>query len=246
MKIGITERGDAGIDFSWCNKLSQVDGAIIITKKLSEKFIEKILSAAKPVILHCSCTGWGGSWLEPNNPSYQNQLEMLKSLINKGFPAKNVVIRVDPIFPTSEGIQRACNVLDYVISEKIPVSRIRISIYDEYRHAKERIIASGHPAFYPNSFYAPKKMTDNVISALSAYPFTFETCAEDFLSANSNKFISKGCVSEHDLSIMNLKVPEDMTENMQNRKGCHCLSCKTELLERKTQCPNRCLYCYWK
>lgn len=40
MKIGITERGDAGIDFSWFDKLMEpgrtgFDGAVLITKKLS-------------------------------------------------------------------------------------------------------------------------------------------------------------------------------------------------------------------
>ena len=56
MKIGVTERGDAGIDFSWYDKLDTVSGAIIITKKISDAFIDKILTASKPIILHCTCT----------------------------------------------------------------------------------------------------------------------------------------------------------------------------------------------
>ena len=246
MKIGITERGDAGINFAWYDKLNQVDGAIIITKKLSETFIDKILSASKPVILHCSCTGWGGTWLEPNNPTYREQLDMLSQLIQRGFPASNVVLRIDPIFPTTEGIARVCNVLNHVLAENLPISRIRISVYDEYKHAKERILAAGHSAFYPGTFYAPKEMMQNTIAALSKYPFVFETCAEDFLSTQSNQFISAGCISTRDLAIMNIPYDASMTENPQNRKGCHCLSCKTELLEIRGQCPNGCLYCYWR
>ena len=34
-KIGITERGDAGLDVSWVGKLDAVDGAVVITKCLS-------------------------------------------------------------------------------------------------------------------------------------------------------------------------------------------------------------------
>lgn len=246
MKIGITERGDAGIDFSWYNKLSTVDGAVIITKKLSDAFNNKLLTASKPVILHCTCTGWGGSWLEPNVNDYRTQLDYLTKLINAGFPAERIVLRVDPIIPTEEGLRRARAVLDYVLDNNIPVSRIRFSIYDEYNHVKERLRSLGHDSFYNGSFYAPKFMMDDVISTLSKYPFTFETCAEDALAAKSDKFISTGCVSLTDIALMQLPAPSSLTENMQNRRGCHCLSCKTELLTSKTQCPNGCVYCYWK
>lgn len=246
MKIGITERGDAGIDFSWHDKLDKVDGAVIITKKLSDKFNEKLLTASKPVILHCTCTGWGGSWLEPNVQDFKTQLNYLTKLIDAGFPTENVVLRIDPIIPTEEGVNRAKAVLDYVLENKIPVSRIRFSIYDEYNHVKDRLLALGKDPFYGKSFYAPTYMTNLVIITLAKYPFVFETCAEDILASKSNKFISKGCVSSTDLEIMNLEVPESLLENMQNRNGCHCLSCKTELLTSRAQCPNGCVYCYWK
>ena len=32
MKIGITEYGDAGLDFRWVKKLPKLDGAILISK----------------------------------------------------------------------------------------------------------------------------------------------------------------------------------------------------------------------
>ena len=44
MRIGITERGDAGIDFMWEKKLSAVDGAILITKSLNKTFLQKVLA----------------------------------------------------------------------------------------------------------------------------------------------------------------------------------------------------------
>lgn len=246
MKIGITERGDAGIDFSWHQNLSTVDGAIIITKKMSDRFNELMLSASKPVILHCDCTGWGGTWLEPNIHDYKTQLAYLKKLIDAGFPSNRIVLRIDPIIPTEEGIRRACDVLDYVISENIPISRIRCSIYDEYNHVKDRLRAIGKEPFYNGTFYAPLSMMDDVITAFSNYPFTFETCAEDMVAARSDKFIAVGCVSLTDFNLMGLEPPTSMHENGQNRRGCHCLTNKTELLSRRAQCPNGCLYCYWK
>lgn len=44
---------------------------------------------------------------------------------------------------------------------------------------------------------------------------------------------------------MGLPVPDAGT-NPQGRGGCLCLSCKTELLTCRAQCPHGCLYCYWK
>ena len=43
MKIGITERGDAGLNFDWRDKLPSVDGAVLITKCLNDDFIEAVL-----------------------------------------------------------------------------------------------------------------------------------------------------------------------------------------------------------
>ena len=114
MKIGITERGDAGCDLSWYEKLDSVDGAIIITKKLSDGVIERLLNVSKPVILHCTCTGLGGTWLEPNVYDYKTQLNQLIKLIDKGFDKNRVVLRIDPIIPTDFGIEAACNVIDYI------------------------------------------------------------------------------------------------------------------------------------
>ena len=129
MKIGITERGDASIDYSWVDKLNNVDGAIIITKNLNEKLQTKILEASKPIIVHCTCTGWGGSYLEPNVPNYKEQLNNLKSLIDKGFLKSHCVLRIDPIIPTTEGIERVKNVLEYAKDLYLfDTIRIRISI----------------------------------------------------------------------------------------------------------------------
>ena len=43
MKIGITERGDASIDYQWKGKLPSVDGAILITKNLTDQFIDTVI-----------------------------------------------------------------------------------------------------------------------------------------------------------------------------------------------------------
>ena len=80
MKIGITERGDAGIDLSWFQKLNTVDGVVLITKRITNAFINKVLEAhnnGHKIIVHCTCTGWGSSYLESNVPDYMIQLNNL-------------------------------------------------------------------------------------------------------------------------------------------------------------------------
>ena len=103
MKIGITERGDASIDYQWVEKLPSVDGTILITKNLTDRFIDTVIKCygnGDKLIVHATCTGWGRTDFEPNVPDYKTQLHQLKKLIKKGFPADHCVLRIDPIFPT--------------------------------------------------------------------------------------------------------------------------------------------------
>ena len=252
MKIGITERGDASINYEWINALKNntVNGAILITKNITDKFITSVMqlynNGYKNIIVHATCTGWGGSPVEPHVIPYTEQLKQLEKLIENGFPIENCVLRIDPIIPTPEGINATKHVIDTAITfNLLPKIRVRISILDEYKHVKERLKNAGYAPFYPGTaFQAPKYMIDNLINMLSQYNFKIETCAEKVL-CNHSQFITQGCISQKDLQIMNLQYDSNL-ENMQNRNGCHCLACKTELLTHKHQCPNGCLYCYWR
>ncbi len=253
MKVGVTERGDAGIDWSWYDKLSSgdYDGAILITKMANKGFIERVLDLYRTfphLIVHGTCTGWGGSWLEPNVPAAALQMHALKILVSRGFPVDNLVLRLDPIIPTEEGIRNAEMVLDWA-SKFNGLARIRISVLDEYNHVKNRLIAAGHKPFYGNAFQPDWEMKRNVIEMLQRWPqLHFETCAEDWLASapRLDNVIGCGCVSIRDLELMGIKLDRLYDENMQNRNGCHCLACKAELLDQKKRCPNQCLYCYWR
>ena len=252
MKIGITERGDASIDYQWVNKLSTVNGAIIITKNITDRFIQTIIDCMNhghKIIVHATCTGWGQSDFEPNVPDYRTQLSQFKKLIDAGFPADHCVLRMDPVFPTDNGLKRCTEVLQEFEKLDTGVSRIRISIYDEYRHVKERLKAKGYEPIYGTYFYASPNRMHNTAQTLSRFNYKFETCAEDILAQNyPDNFEQIGCVSQKDLKILGLQfVPNpNMPENGQNRHGCHCLTCKTELLTNKFRCPHQCIYCYWR
>ena len=247
MRIGFTERGDAGVDFSWSRKLDGVDGAVIITKKLSPEFNRLLLQASRPCVLHCTCTGMGGSWLAPNVPAPEAQLDLLKSLLDAGFPPERAVLRIDPIIPSPEGLTAAGRVLQALAERKIPVSRIRFSVYDEYPHVRERLAAAGRDPFYQGRFYASEAQMRQVADLLRKYPYTYESCAEDWAARlDSERFVARGCLSHKDLQVLGLDTSGEFGENRQQRTGCHCLGCKVELLSCRHRCPNQCLYCYWK
>lgn len=257
IKIGFTERGDAGVDQSWYEKCKAgaCDGLIAITKRLTPGCREKILdlhASGFPVILHCGCTGWGGTKIEPKAYEPLRQLHALQGLLNSGFPAKNVVLRIDPIIPTVEGLRRVeWEVMPAALGMGIlPECRVRISIIDMYPHVRERFAAAGEQSPY-GEFFSPSvaqlRLVQEKLKFFGRnYGIRFETCAETALCAlDPDLFVEQGCISETDLAIMGLEY-DGKSINPQRRGGCRCLGCKTELLEHKQRCPVGCLYCYWR
>lgn len=246
MKVGITERGDAGLNLAWADKMSTVDGAVLISKSFSEQFAQAVLKCEKPLILHCTCTGYGGTELEPNVPDYKTQLNSLKNIVDRGFPAERCVLRIDPIFPSAKGLQKVVQVIEYFNSLNTGVKRVRVSIVDEYPHVRQRYAERGWKPLYEGNFYPSVEQVENTAKVLNAYDFTYETCAEDKLACKLRISQTIGCISYKDLRIMGIDGGKLMSINPQNRKGCNCLSCKTELLTERKPCPNGCVYCFWK
>lgn len=253
MKIGITEYGDAGIDLRWIDKVDKVDGLLLITKNLNPIFQSKVIELHKndvPIIVHCTCTGWGHTSFEPCVPDYHKQLDWLKSFIDAGFPAERIVLRIDPIFPSKAGLTRVLEMLDYYHSLNLPENKIRyrMSVVDEYKHVKDRYKAQGFEPLYGDAFYANEQQMRLVGETLSRTPYVFGTCAEDLLANDfADHFVIKGCISKDDLDILGLPSDPTLFENPQKRNMCHCLSCKYELLNAPRQrCAHKCIYCFWK
>ncbi len=275
IKIGITERGDASFDYSWINKLvnpttgsyldekNVINGAILITKNITDDFITKVIELhenSHELVVHATCTGFGGTDLEPNVPYYKTQLTQLYRLIYNGFPIEKCVLRIDPIIPTTKGLVKVDEVLDFtetLFASEFEKLRIRISILDEYTHVKQRLMGKGWPTVYGDDFQpSPEKLLE-VIKTLSKHELTFETCAEYNLTEankmlsdeNQASFLQIGCVSILDIERLGLYAQfreEGSSINPQKRNGCLCLDCKTELLNNKSQCHHGCLYCYWR
>lgn len=237
IKVGITEAGDAGLDFSWVDKLFDLN--IIISKHLTERneqLIETLLKNSNKIIFHCTCTGYGSTKMEPNVPTPFEVYNGIKLLIQKGFPVQNIVLRTDPIIPTTKGIRRVEKIWD--LFSDTGIKRCRYSVIDMYPHTKERLLKEyGKIPF--DTFTAPQKMKDAVKYAVENYkkPYSFESCAENLPEP-------VGCISKRDFDI--LGIPFDNPKGGFQRKGCLCVAGKTELLNNKKRCPSGCLYCYWR
>lgn len=243
-KIGVTERGDAALDFSWVDKLDQVDGAVVITKYLSPEFCNIALKNKNKLIIHATITGHGGTILEPNVPAWQDSLTFIQSLVECGFPSSKIVARVDPIIPTTKGIFTAKKVISAVIDDAL-ISRIRVSIIDMYPHVRHRFMELGLPLPYGERGFSPSEAqiaaVNNMLLSMKTDDVTFEACAEPQLTAA----VHCGCISNRDLYLLGLFDSQDDFHGYQ-RKECHCYDGKVELLDNRHQCPHQCVYCFWK
>jgi DNA repair photolyase len=233
--VGITERGDAGLDFTWESKIDKYNFSILITKNLNNEFINKVKDLNN-IIIHATITGYGGSVLEPNVPTPIWSLAQLEKL-SKSFPIERIILRTDPIMPTAKGVKSAVDVMRLGI--EIGVKRIRFSYVDTYyRHVQKRFSEAGIelPPKHPSDS-AREPLIELMMKNSSV---RFESCAENIVW-------DVGCISPYDFDLFGIE-PNTENINAQNRTNCKCLACKVELLNYKNnkRCPHQCLYCYWK
>ena len=245
--IGITEAGEVAFDLSVFDRL--YIGNIIITKRLTTKLIEKLVEQKDRIILHLTCTGMGGSRVEPLVPTVTQTIQKYTQLIASGFPFKQVVLRIDPIIPTEKGILSAIEVIKQFKQnellkeeERLP-ERIRYSVLDMYPHVIKRFNEAGFPIPY-NTFHAPDQARQNVRQKLleisKEMGFDLEACAEPGL-------IPTPCISQKDIDILGLTNTIILTGRAGQRKTCGCPANKHELLNGTPhKCSNGCVYCFWK
>ena len=239
-RIGTTESGEIAYNLDAFDRLYK--GNIIITKRLTDKLIEKLIEYKDKIILHCCVTGMGSTRIEPFVPSPQTTLEKLQKLINGGFPTDHIVLRVDPIVPTIKGLNTATSVLR--LFRGLGIKRVRISFLDNYRHVRERFKEIG-VELYNGEFHAPLKER---LKCLTAIKYCAEECGYESVEACGEPGIeSVPCLSQKDIDILGLTDDITLEGSKGQRNSCHCPSNKKELLKIKPhKCNNGCLYCYWK
>ena len=150
-KIGVTESGEISFNLDAFDRLYK--GNIIITKRLTDKVIEKLVEHKNKVILHLTVTGMGGTRIEPLVPKAEETHAKLVKLLDSGFPVSHVVIRVDPIVPTERGMNTALDVI--AAFGGLGIKRLRFSFLDNYKHVKSRFAKEGIPTLYGGEFHAP-------------------------------------------------------------------------------------------
>lgn len=239
-RVGITEAGEPAFNLDLFEHL--YDANIIITKRLTDKLITKLIENKEKVILHLTCTGHGSSILEPLVPTAEKTHEQLKKLLSLGFPVKQVVLRIDPIIPTAEGRRLAYEVTK--LFSDCGIKRLRFSVLDLYEHVKERFNKANYSIPY-TSFHASTNARNIILQGLQAlaetYGYTVEACAEPGIE-------SCPCLSNKDIEILGLAGKINLFSSAQQRKNCGCPANKRELIRKGKphRCENACLYCFWK
>ena len=251
VKIGITDLGEPCFDTSWIDKTSLVDCLVLVSKGHSELFHNKLLEFKDKTVWHCTITGLGGTKIEPGVVDPMRSLDEVKKVIDAGFYASNVVVRIDPISGEALYSQLSLpssyqDLIEGIIDKaySFGVRRFRYSYLDLYAHARKRL--------EDNGFTVPK------------YPLTFEEMQEwaalfgrkeddlegiKFMSC-AEKFVPDhhrvGCVSVEDFKLLGLDPSSCSDRLLGQRKTCLCCSNKTELLKMTTPCKHGCLYCFIK
>lgn len=242
-RIGITETSDPAFHPEIFDNLCEAN--IIITKHITDKIIDKLIENKERCILHASVTGMGGTKIEPLVPTIEQSVNKMKKLIDKGFPVKQIVLRIDPIVPTEKGVNTAMKVIDAF--KNFGIERVRISFLDMYNHVKERFNCAGITLPY-DSFHAD--LTTRVAAhqklmqyALSNNYKCVETCGEP-------GFTETPCISQKDVDILNLTDKIQLVGKKEQRTSCSCPVNKKELISyakrKEIKCGHSCLYCYMK
>jgi len=250
MNIGITEQGDAALDFNWTWQMKNLDGAIIISKGFNKKLEDELLKYKNKVIYHASCTGLGGTNIEPNIPIFTEKLNHITSLIHRGFDPSHIVIRIDPLMPKAwieeinkvNNINYIQNIKDILVyAKKLNIKRIRWSYFDPYKHALDRFKKLNYQFANSDPYWIPDYNNEIQLDKLD-FSFEYEVCSELYVP----HYMMLGCISGKDVEILKLNKFNYKPIGKHQRPGCLCLSCKQELLNSPKQCAYGCAYCYWK
>lgn len=245
-RFGTTEISDPCFHMEIFDNL--YDGNLIITKRLTDKLIEKILENKKKIILHCTVTGMGGSKIEPLVPVKEWSYNQVKKLIEQGFPVEQIVLRIDPIIPTEKGTETALSVIE--LFNDLSIKRVRISFLDAYSHVLERFKENKINPPY-ETFNAPESLRidscKKLLEKCNEYGITLEMCGEPPFKANGVLMQTLPCLSQKDIEILKLTDKIILEGNKEARTHCGCPNNKTELIKDKPhQCNNKCLYCFWR
>lgn len=239
-RVGFTESSEVAFNLECFDNLYKAN--VIISKRLTDKLINKLIENSDKIIFHCCVTGMGSTRIEPFVPTPQKTLEKLHKLLDGGFTTSHIVLRIDPIVPTRKGVETAMGVLR--LFRGLGIKRVRISFLDNYKHVRERFKEIG-VELYNGEFHAPLKER---LKCLTAIKYCAEECGYETVEACGEPGIdSIPCLSQKDIDILGLTDEIVLEGSAEQRKSCGCPANKSELLRVKPhRCDNKCVYCYWR
>ena len=219
--FGINHYGEPAFDDTWCKRLNLVN--VVISRFVTcdrKEFLEKLIDNKQFIILHVTCSGWGGSAFEPNVPTAESIVEGVLYLIDSGFPRNQIVLRIDPLFVNTTGLRKVVKVLD--LFKQTEISRVRYSTFVPTACTRNLFMEKFHKI--------PKNDAFDVASFFHSYGFySFEQCHGDGI----------GCISKKDL--ISLGITDNYNEKCLT---CNCLAPAIELLpEKGKKCIGGCIYC---
>ncbi len=246
----------------WIKRSDEFDFVLFITKNLTPEIIDIFTNPQskwsyinKPGIIHITCTGWGGTIIEPRVASLDTTKHRIMKLLSAGYPIERLVMRCDPIILTRDGLDKFKQVCE--VAEELKINRIRCSIMQLYKHVLERFNKNSEFEKEINTLYNGKFIPDAIQNSQlykiikdikNQFPnICFESCATNLLTQLCD-FESCGCVSEKDLIINKIDANSLNLPKSTQRQNCMCLM-KHQLIPggyNKGRCPNECIYCYLK
>ena len=181
--------------------------------------------------------------LEPGMPKAQNICTAMKRLALKIGPER-VIWRYDPVFVSSitdEGFHRRnFDELSQMLSGS--VRRVIISLYDEYRGAKQRIEALEKTGILQMGQHNAANLADLLTSlaeSACAAGMEIQSCAETE-SLESFGIKSGACI---DAALIRELWGLEFTGKDKNQRPA-CLCCKSVDIGRYRSCQAGCRYCY--
>jgi len=136
---------------SWTNKITDIN--IITTKVITDKFINFVVHHKNKVFIHFVCNGTGGTVLEPNIPNLKQSFYTLKSLIDAGFPQKQILVIIKPVIQNDNGIKSI---------------KLMMQLFSKFKLLKLRYVRIELLRYYKNdTFNKPKETIDNYSSIIN-------------------------------------------------------------------------------
>lgn len=253
IRCGITDLGEPAATDIWMDSYEYFGCklAIIVSKGMpSEKGQQWMLDHKNTTLFHAGITGWEGTEVQCGTASTEERFAAVEKLIKAGFPRDHVVIRVDPVLLTKEGIKRAWHVMQEAARRGF--TAIKYSWCDVfYQHAQARWQVIGFKKPFdvkePAGRVLAQDLVNRILKLENESNIHFSICAEKNVVGLGNEHHNEGCVDTWAFEKCGFAA-SDVVGNANQRGGCGCGANKTELIPMSmiSCCAHECTFCFVK